>query len=84
VVERSEWGHSAFTYKLLEALDTGVADHNGDGFITAKELAAYLGPVVTNLTGGRQTPQEGRFHGEGEFLFEVGGLPGPGRGEAVA
>jgi len=73
VVESSEWGHSAFTFKLIEALEKGVADKDADGFTTGRELANYLRPVVTNVTKGLQTPQEGRFSGEGEFIFITGG-----------
>jgi uncharacterized caspase-like protein len=66
-VENSEWGHGAFTYKLLEALKTGVADSNGDGVITALELAGHLRNAVPSIA--HQTPQFGYFEGEGEFLL---------------
>lgn len=66
--EKPEWGHGAFTYKLLEALRTGVADANEDGIITGLELAAHLRNVVPNISP-KQTPQYGYFEGEGEFLF---------------
>jgi len=36
-------GHSVFTWTLLQGLD-GLADLNGDGVITATELAAYVAP----------------------------------------
>jgi uncharacterized caspase-like protein len=65
--EKSEWGHGAFTYKLLEALRTGVADTNQDGVITGLELAGHLRNVVPKIAP--QTPQFGYFEGEGEFLF---------------
>ena len=65
--EKPEWGHGAFTYKILEALRTGVADGNNDGVITGLELASYLRNVVPNIAD--QTPQYGYFGGEGEFLF---------------
>jgi len=66
--ESPEWGHGAFTYKLLEALKTGVADENDDGVTTGLELAAHLKNVVPNISP-KQTPQYGNFYGEGEFLF---------------
>jgi len=66
--ESPEWGHGAFTYKLLEALRTGVADENDDGITTGLELASYLRNVVPNISP-KQTPQYGYFEGEGEFLF---------------
>jgi formylglycine-generating enzyme required for sulfatase activity len=72
--ESQEWGHGAFTYKLLEALRTGVADENDDGVTTGLELAAYLKNVVPNISP-KQTPQYGYFDGEGEFLFLMGSQP---------
>ena len=69
-IEKSEWGHGAFTYKLLEALRTGVADNDGDGVTTGRELAGHLRKVVPKITSPTpQTPQFGYFEGEGEFLF---------------
>jgi formylglycine-generating enzyme len=67
-IEKPEWGHGAFTYKLLEALRTGVADENSDGVTTGLELASYLRNVVPNISPN-QTPQYGYFEGEGEFMF---------------
>ncbi len=66
--EDPDWGHGAFTYKLLEALQTGVADNDGDGIITGLELASHLRNVVPNISS-TQTPNYGYFEGEGEFLF---------------
>lgn len=66
-LEKPEWGHGAFTYKLLEALETGVADFNSDGILTARELGVHLRNVVPNIAN--QTPQPAYFGGEGEFLF---------------
>ena len=71
VMESSSWGNSAFTSKLLEALRTGAADSNNDGYVTASELGSYLKPAVTTLTNGAQTPKQACFFGDGEFLFEV-------------
>ena len=74
VNEESQFGHSIFTYKLLEALRTDVADENDDGVITGVELASHLKNVVTKVSNDqtplyKQTPQFGYFSGEGEFLF---------------
>jgi len=68
--ENPDWGHGAFTYKLLEALRTGAADENSDGVITGIELATHLRNVVPNISPN-QTPQYGYFEGEGEFMFLV-------------
>lgn len=63
-------GHSVFTWTLLQGLD-GKGDLNGDGIITASELAAYTAPVVSSLS--LQTPAFGNMPGSqgGEFVFEL-------------
>src|SRR5207245_1872556 len=63
-------GHSIFTWTLLQGLD-GRADLNGDGYITASELATYVGPAVSSLS--HQTPAFGTLVGSkgGEFVFEI-------------
>jgi peptidoglycan/xylan/chitin deacetylase (PgdA/CDA1 family)/TolA-binding protein len=63
-------GHSIFTWALMQGLE-GKADLSGDGFITASELAAYVGPTVSSLS--RQTPAFGNLVGSegGEFVFEL-------------
>lgn len=63
-------GSGVFTRSLLDAID-GEADANGDGYVTATEIGAYVAPRVTNETGARQSPQAGRLEGEGEIAFEV-------------
>ena len=71
-------GYSYFTGYLLEALELGYADYNGDSFITASELGAYITPRASTWN---QTPAIGVLpgHGQGEFLFRV-----PGRQTASA
>ena len=72
VIEKSEWGHSAFTMNLLRALDKGTADVNDDGFITANELGLFLKEKVTEDSDFQQTPQSRRFTSqEGEFVFII-------------
>lgn len=63
-------GHSIFTWTLLQGL-SGKADLNGDRFITATELAAYLAPAVAGISA--QTPAFGSLPGSegGEFVFEL-------------
>ena len=70
VIEKSEWGHSAFTMNLIRALEDGRADLNADGYITAEELGMFLKEKVTLDSENRQTPVSRRFttH-EGEFIF---------------
>lgn len=64
------YGYSYFTGYLLEALEAGLADVNGDGYVTASELAAYLTP---RAAAWNQTPGAGTLpgHGQGEFVFRV-------------
>jgi len=65
-------GHSVFTWTLLQGL-AGKGDLNGDGFITATELAAYVAPAVASVTS--QTPAFGSLPGSegGEFVFVLPG-----------
>jgi uncharacterized caspase-like protein/peptidoglycan/xylan/chitin deacetylase (PgdA/CDA1 family) len=63
-------GHSVFTWTLLQAL-AGKGDLNGDGLITATELAAYVAPAVSAVS--RQTPAFGSLPGSegGDFVFAL-------------
>ncbi len=65
-------GHSVFSWVLLQAL-AGKADLNGDGLITATELAAYVAPAVSSVSN--QTPAFGSLPGSegGDFVFELAG-----------
>jgi len=69
VADNGPNGHSVFTWTFLQGLE-GKADLNGDGYITASELAAYLGPGVSAIS--KQTPAFGNLPGSegGEFIFE--------------
>lgn len=70
VADDGPGGHSVFTWTLLQALG-GKADLNGDGYITATELAAYVGPAVAGTS--HQTPAFGSLPGSagGEFVFAL-------------
>jgi tetratricopeptide (TPR) repeat protein len=70
VADNGPNGHSIFTWTLMQGLE-GKGDLNGDGFITASELAAYTGPIVSSLS--RQTPAFGALAGSegGEFVFQL-------------
>jgi uncharacterized caspase-like protein/peptidoglycan/xylan/chitin deacetylase (PgdA/CDA1 family) len=65
-------GHSVFTWTLLQGL-AGKADLNGDGLITATELAAYVAPAVASVSN--QTPAFGSLPGSegGDFVFALQG-----------
>lgn len=72
-VESPTWGHSAFTYYLLEGLGKGLADLNEDGVIPTSELYTYLDQRVyaaAHLLGHTQRPQFWSLTPEqGEFVF---------------
>ncbi len=63
-------GHSVFTWTLLQGLG-GKGDLNGDGLITATELAAFVAPAVAAVS--TQTPAFGSLPGSegGDFVFEL-------------
>lgn len=63
-------GHSVFTWAFLQGLQ-GKADLDGNGFITASELGAYVSPIVAQFS--KQTPVVGNMVGSegGEFIFEL-------------
>ncbi|HEY4373846.1 MAG TPA: polysaccharide deacetylase family protein [Burkholderiales bacterium] len=71
VADNGPNGHSIFTWTLLQGLE-GKADLNGDGIITASELAAHVAPIVSTLS--RQTPAFGNLVGSegGDMVFETG------------
>lgn len=71
-------GHSIFTWTLLQGLN-GKGDLNGDGLITATELAAYVAPAVAGVS--LQTPAFGSLPGSegGDFVFQL-----PANGEFLS
>jgi len=72
VIEKSEWGHSAFTKNLLSGLRDWMADTDSDGIITVQELGAYLKKKVTIDSNNKQTPKTRNLTtDEGEFVFSV-------------
>jgi peptidoglycan/xylan/chitin deacetylase (PgdA/CDA1 family)/uncharacterized caspase-like protein len=70
VADNGPGGHSVFTWTLLQGLQ-GLADVDGNGAITASELGAYIGPIVSSVS--KQTPAFGNLIGSegGEFIFEL-------------
>jgi len=70
VIEKAEWGHSAFSLNLLRGLGGGRADLDEDGAITASELGIYLKEKVTIDSENQQSPQIRRLTSNvGEFIF---------------
>lgn len=70
VADSGPGGHSVFTWALLRGLG-GESDLNGDGVITATELATWTSPMVASMS--RQTPAFGNLPGSegGEFFFTL-------------
>lgn len=70
VVEGPKWGHSVFTYFILQGLEKGLADLNNDGVILASELHTYLDPRVFQESEQLQRPEFWSLSAErGEFVF---------------
>lgn len=68
VIDGGPGGHSIFTGHLLKALEEGLGDRNGDGYITFSELTSYLVPAATTPLS---TPSWSLLPGHelGEFVF---------------
>ena len=70
VMEKAEWGHSAFTKNLLKGLENELADANEDGIISGEELGIFIRDGVIIDTESQHTPQKGRIGSDvGEFVF---------------
>jgi hypothetical protein len=59
--ESDKWGggHGIFTYYVVKGLE-GEADTNGDGIVTADELAEYVHTNVRDATNAAQNPTSER------------------------
>lgn len=55
-MESDEWRNGLFTYCLLNGLQSGTADLNGDGSVMLLELQEYVVTKVTALSSGKQIP----------------------------
>ena len=87
-LEGPEWGHSVFTYYLLEGLGKGLADMNDDGIIPASELHYYLDQRVfdaAQMKKHKQRPEMWVLAPEkGEFVFVRDKPAGSSRASAVS
>ncbi len=61
-------GHGVFTYYVVEGLG-GAADSNGDGVVSADELAEYVHTQVREKTGSRQNPTSDRGSFDANLLL---------------
>ncbi|MFB3828815.1 MAG: tetratricopeptide repeat protein [Bryobacteraceae bacterium] len=59
--ESPDWGggHGIFTYYVVKGME-GSADENGDGIVSADELAEYVHTQVRQATNGQQNPTSDR------------------------
>jgi hypothetical protein len=71
--------NGTFTYELVRALSSGVADADRDGTVSTDELRTYVTQAVGTRTEGLQNPTVDRDNLEALF-----GFPVPGRGRATA
>ena len=73
--ESANWGggHGIFTYYVVKGLE-GEADENGDGIVTADELADYTYRNVREATKGQQNPTSDRGSFDPNMLLAY--LPG--------
>ena len=55
-IEGNNYKNGLFTYCLLEGLNSGAADMNGDKEVYLSELQRYLSQQVRILSKGLQTP----------------------------
>lgn len=66
-------GHSPFTGHFLMGIQKGVADGNGDGYVTLSEIHNYLLPNASNY---ESTPSKTSLPGDDDgmfvFLSEIG------------
>ena len=79
--ESPDWGggHGIFTYYVVKGME-GSADENGDGIVTADELAEYVHTNVREATKGQQNPtsERGSFDPNMLLSYVPSGIkPGP-------
>ena len=84
-----EGGHGVFTYYVVKGLE-GEADTNGDGKVTADELAEYVHTNVRQDTGARQNPTSERGSFDPNMILaynptriRAANLPAPKNGAMV-
>jgi len=66
--------HSLFTGVLIDGLNSGAADLDGDGVVTSSELGLYLQQTVGRYSESAQTPDFGSFYldDRGELILPIG------------
>ncbi|MEH2154042.1 caspase family protein [Nostoc sp.] len=66
-------GHSLFTGTLVDGLNWGKADLDGNGLITSSELGLFIQQKVGQASVSRQTPDFGSFYldNRGEMVISL-------------
>jgi hypothetical protein len=66
-------GHSLFTGTLIEGLNWGKADYDGNGIVTGAELSLYIQQQVGQSSDSEQTPDFGEFalDDRGDLVFSL-------------
>jgi uncharacterized caspase-like protein len=54
--EDASWGHGAFTFAVIEAIEGKKADFDSDQTVSMKELDLYVSQRVKSITNGVQRP----------------------------
>lgn len=67
-LESDKWKNGVFTYSIIDGIQTGDADKNGDGKIRVTELRDYVTSKVLSLTGGLQTPGSRKENLDNDFV----------------
>jgi len=67
-LESDKWKNGVFTYSIIDGIQTGDADKNGDGKIRVTELRDYVTSKVLSLTGGKQTPGSRKENLDNDFI----------------
>jgi uncharacterized caspase-like protein len=82
-------GHGIFTYYVVQGL-SGAADVNGDGIVSADELAEYVHDNVRQATKGEQNPtsEKGSFDPDMILAYnptmrKAAALPAPQSGSLI-
>lgn len=65
--------HSLFAGTLIDGLNWGKSDLDGNGLVTSSELSLYLQQQVTQSSQSKQTPDFGSFHYDerGELVISL-------------
>lgn len=66
-------GHSLFAGTLIDGLNWGKSDLDGNGLVTSSELSLYLQQQVAQASESKQTPDSGAFHYDdrGELVLSL-------------